>query len=114
MPNLAELANLSERYVLKISKGRANPSNKTLMKIHRAIKILEIKSAEQKSTLDKIRDKMKEKNISIRALAAALDMDASNMAKILTDRRSNENILIRAHAYLTDLKKTEAGFPASV
>ncbi len=97
---VAEISNLSERYVLKISKGQANPPAKTLMKIHRATKILEIESAEQKLTLGKIHEKMKEKNISIRALAAALKIDASNLAKILSGRRSNIDQLTRIHAYL--------------
>lgn len=100
---VAEIANLSERYVLKISKGQANPPHKTLAKLNRATKILEIDSAEQKSTLDKIHEKMKEKNISMRTLAAELEIDASNLAKVLSGRRNNAAQASKAHVYLMKL-----------
>ena len=99
---VAEISNLSERYVLKISKGHANPPHKTLMKMHRATKILEIENEEHKTKRDKVLKMMKERNIGIRGLAAELKIDPSNLAKILSGHRKNLSGLSAAYAYFTN------------
>ncbi len=97
---LAEVTKLTEQYVLKICKGEAIPSEKTIAKLYRMSKIPENESVSEQELLKDINEIMKAKNFSIRWLATKLEIDASNLAKILSGRRSNADQLSRVYAYL--------------
>lgn len=100
---MANAANLSERHVLKIYHGQANPSEKAFYKLYSAAKILENNQKTEIDMLDEIREIMKEKNISIRALAEEQKIDFSNLAKILSGKRENCGQIERVQAYLAQL-----------
>ena len=100
---VAATVNLSERHVLKIYKKETVPSGKALMRLHTAVKILENSAEAEKSLLEQTNEMMRAKNISIRSLAAELDIDPSNLAKILSGRRANAELLNHTHVYLTKL-----------
>ncbi len=101
--NVAVASRLSERYILKIHKGNVTPSEKALVKLQRAIKTLESTSASERELLQKIKEMMKEVDISIRSVATKLEIDAANLRKILSGLRSSKEPLIRIHAYLMEL-----------
>ena len=94
---IAEVAKLSEQYVLKIYKGEKIPSEKAIAKLYRMSKIPENESVSEQELLMKISEMMKAKNISIRSLAEELEIDPSNLAKILSGQRKNADQL--THAY---------------
>lgn len=101
--NIAVASKLSERYVLKIHKGKIIPSEKAFSKLQTAIKILKNTSASEQALLQKIKEMMKGGNVSIRSVATKLEMDAANLRKILSGLRSSKEPLIRVHAYLMEL-----------
>ena len=101
--NVALAAKLSARHVRDISKGKTNPSELVFIKLQSAVKILESVNASEQGLRQKIKEMMEEKNISIRSIAAKFEIDASNLAKVLSGLRSSKDQLIRMHAYLMEL-----------
>jgi transcriptional regulator with XRE-family HTH domain len=99
--NMADAAKLTERHVLKISSGKANPSEKALAKLHAAAKILDNAAVSEEVMRQRVKGIMEERQVSIRNLAAALETDPSNLAKILSSDRNAGDWLIRAHKHLT-------------
>ncbi len=101
--NIADAAKLSEKYVFEVGKGRRNPSEKVIARLHSAVKALEAARGSEEGLRQRIRELMDERDISIRGLAAALELDASNLAKILSGERSAGDQLFRVDAYLRRL-----------
>jgi len=99
---MAFVARLSAFYVRSIYQGKVTPSEKALEKLYAAAKSLETDGALEQVLRDKITAMMKEKKVSIRSLAAKLEIDSSNLAKILSSQRHTPNQLSRAHAYLAE------------
>jgi predicted transcriptional regulator len=101
--SVATAAKLSARHVLDISKEKTNPSELVFIKLQSAVKILESVSASEQELRQKIKEMMEEKNISIRSIASKFEIDASNLAKVLSGLRSSKDQLIRMHANLMEL-----------
>ena len=100
--NTADAAKLTERYVLAVGKGKKNPSEKALARLHSAVKTIETANASEEGLRQRIRGMMEDRDISIRSVAATLELDASNLAKILSGDRSSGDQLIRVHAHLAE------------
>ncbi|HYD18447.1 MAG TPA: hypothetical protein VEF76_08210 [Patescibacteria group bacterium] len=98
--SIADAAKISERHVPDIGKGGIIPSEKTLAKLHSAAKALENASVSEQSLREGITAMMEERKASIRSLAANLEIDPSNLAKILSGHRDAGTQLIHAHEYL--------------
>ncbi len=98
--SIAEAARMSERYVLEVGKGKTSPSEKALTRLQSAVKALENANASEHGLRQRISAMMEERKISIRSLAANLEIDPSNLAKILSGLRKSGNQLIRAYEYL--------------
>lgn len=98
---LAEISQLTAKHVQKISAGKSKPSDKTLAKLHVAAQYLETENNHTQAILAKINALIAEKIITCRSLAAKLDMDTSNLAKMLTGKRHpNKKLIICLHDYI--------------
>ena len=97
---VAEAAKLSAHHVLNIGKGTAIPSEKALARLHSAAKALKTSSVEERGMRQRTKEMMDERNISIRGLAANLEIDHSNLAKTLSGHRNAGDLLIRVYEYL--------------
>jgi hypothetical protein len=106
--SIADIAKLTERHVLDIGKGGTIPSERTLAKLHSAAKALENASLSEQALRQRINAMMEERNISIRNLAAKIEIDPSNLAKILSGHRNAGNQLIHAYEYL--MSRTTIGY----
>ena len=94
---VAELGKLSQRHVLKIYKEQSQPSDKVLGKLYATAQCLEGDKAQTQGMLEEIKEMIASKGLSVRGLAKKLDIDASNLAKILSGRRTSPDQLTRIH-----------------
>ena len=101
--NMADTAKLTERHALKISVGKAIPSEKALAKLHAAAKILDNTTASEQVLRQRVKAMMEEKRISARSIAATLETDPSNLAKVLSGDRNAGDWLVHAYEYLVEL-----------
>ena len=97
---IADNSTLSERYISEINNKNANLSEKTLHKLYSAGKKLEKLNQNNQELVSKINKIIKEKSLSIRSLAKSLNIDSSNLAKILSGRRKNADKLPFIYDYL--------------
>jgi hypothetical protein len=96
---------ISERHILNISKNKTDIPEKTLLKLYKSSKHIENNVLDIKNKLNVIIKLMKKNNISNIELAKAINIDPSNLSKILNGKRDNKAIIIKAHDYLTKNKK---------
>lgn len=85
---MARQAKLSGEGVRKIYSGKSIPSHKTLKKLAMAAMALDGLRQAEEAQRKKIKAIMKERGISLRTLARELGVDASNLAKALSDNRN--------------------------
>lgn len=95
---VAQASRLSPRHVRKVLHGQSQPSGATLAKLYAAARSLEAEIAHAKNMLEKINATIATKNITVRGLAAKLDVDPSNLSKILSGRRASAKLLTRIKA----------------
>ncbi len=93
----AEVSKLSERQVLRVGMGETTPSDKAFMRLYAAAKALEGVSESEESLRLRIKDMIKEKRVSIRALAEKHGIDHSNLTKALSGKRKTWDTLIRLY-----------------
>lgn len=92
---VATVSRLTSRYVRKVLHGQSQPSNATLAKLYAAAQSLDSRRAHAKDMLTEINATIAIKNISVRRLAAKLEVDPSNLSKILSGRRVSAKLLSR-------------------
>lgn len=97
---IADASRLSARHILEIVKGKKNPSEKVIAKLHTAVKTLEASAIKDDELRQEIKMLMQEKKVSIRSLAKSLGTDASNLSKVLSGSRNSAEWLGRIQKYL--------------
>lgn len=97
---MARQAKLSGEGVRKIQSGKATPTSKTLTKLAMAAMALDGQRQAEEALRNKIKAAMKERGISLRALADELKMDTSNLHKLIGGQRDNPKIMKYIHERL--------------
>jgi len=102
---LSVYSKISERHILNINKNKKDIPEKTLLKLFNSIKFIQNNRLDIKNKLKIIIKLMKKNNISDVELAKAINIDPSNLSKILNGKRNNKDIILKAHDYLTQNNK---------
>jgi len=84
---IAVNSKISERHILNISKNKKDISEKTLLKLYNASKHIENSTLDIKNKLNIIIKIIKKNNISNIQLAKLINIDPSNLSKILNGKR---------------------------
>lgn len=87
-------------HVLRICKGKATPPDEMLTVLHNAVRTINADQEHIKIQIGQLKAAIAAQGLSIRTLAKKLNMDASNLAKVLTGQRTNAGLLARVQAYL--------------
>lgn len=85
--DIAEISKISVRHISGLCGKKKIVSDQTLFRLYATVKILDQKCEDERLSKDKIREMMTAKNISLRRLAKELDIDPSNLSKMLSGRR---------------------------
>jgi predicted transcriptional regulator len=102
---MADIAKISARQIQNIKTGKTTPKETTIQKLYFAAKTLEKLAIEEQELCNQIKLTIKEKNITITKLSKKLNIDASNLSKMLSSGRKLPSDINK------NLKKFTSKFP---
>ncbi len=98
--SMADMSKLSQRHILNIYKEKTNLSENALLKLYSAVKTLGNLDKKENELRELIRNTIKEKGISIRQLAETVEIDPSNLSKLISGKRTDLKKLEFIYSYL--------------
>jgi DNA-binding phage protein len=84
---IAEKAKISRRQIIKIYKRQSLPTNKTLFRLYNAAQNLELSNMNTQKIIEMIKTMIASKIINVSGLAASMEIDKSNLVKMLSGKR---------------------------
>ncbi len=99
----AKYSNLSQKHILNILNRNIPISEKSFLKLIKAMQVIDNKESYKNKLIAEIKDFIKNNNYSIRKIANKLNLDPSNLSKILSGKRDNLKTLKSVHTYINSI-----------
>ena len=104
---MARHAKLSAEQVRKIEQGKTQPTPKTLTRLAIVGQALDGQTQSEQLLLEKVKAELNVQKVPLRTLAKALNLDASNLAKMLNGQRGvNNQQLLKVWGWLEKVQKS--------